>query len=145
MTRFVWWWCFLLLYVNAEIPIQAPNCNDCYATTSYEIIKHYYKTSNVTVNDLMQQTRQGCAGGNPQKILHKYFRGTKVNRGGLYKIIQLIKKGPLIIDLTDQHLVTAWKATSNGILIHDTRDGTQKILTRDNHNLKFKFILNVVK
>lgn len=123
------------------IPQQKKTCNNCYATTAYEIIKYHHRTLNITVEDLMQQTKQGCAGGSPEAILNKYFSGTKVTRGGLYKVIKLLKKGPLILDYSDQHLVTAWKATSKGILIHDTRDATEKILTPQNHDLKFKYII----
>ena len=123
------------------IPRQKKTCNNCYATTSYEIIKHYHRSLNITVEELMQQTKQGCAGGSPERILNKYFRGSKVVRGGLYKVIKLLKKGPIILDYSDQHLVTAWKATPRGILIHDTRDASQKILMPENHALKFKYII----
>ena len=123
------------------IPRQKKTCNNCYATTSYEIIKHYHRNLNVTAEDLMQQTKQGCAGGSPETILNKYFRGSKVVRGGLYRVIKLLKKGPIILDYSDQHLVTAWKATPRGILIHDTRDASQNILTPENHALKFKYII----
>ena len=123
------------------IPRQKKTCNNCYATTSYEIIKHYHRNLNITVEDLMQQTKQGCAGGSPETILNKYFKGSKVVRGGLYKVITLLKKGPIILDYSNQHLVTAWKATPRGILIHDTRDASQKILMPENHALKFKYII----
>lgn len=141
MTRFAW---FLLGFVTvvATIPKQAPNCNDCYATTAYEIIRYHYPKTNVTVNGLMQETHQGCVGGNPQKILQKYFSGTKIKRGGLFKLMKVIKKhGPVIIDYSDKHLVTAWKATVNGVLVHDTRDATKKILSHANHPLNFRYIL----
>ena len=136
-------WLVLIYAITScvAIPRQKKTCNNCYATTAYEIIKYHHKNLNVSVEDLMQQTKQGCAGGSPEAILNKYFSGTKVTRGSLYKVIKLLKKGPLILDYSDQHLVTAWKATSKGILIHDTRDATEQILTPQNHDLKFKYII----
>ena len=56
------------------IPRQKKTCNNCYATTSYEIIKHYHRSLNITVKELMQQTKQGCAGGSPETILNKYVK-----------------------------------------------------------------------
>lgn len=139
---FVRWLVLTWMFASCvAIPRQKKTCNNCYATTAYEIIKYYHRNLNVTVEDLMQQTKQGCAGGSPGPILNKYFHGTKVTRGGLYKVIKLLKKGPLILDYSNQHLVTAWKGTSKGILIHDTRDATEKILTPQNHDLKFKYII----
>ena len=136
-------WLVLIYAITScvAIPRQKKTCNNCYATTAYEIIKYHHRNLNITIEDLMQQTKQGCAGGSPEAILNKYFSGTKVTRGGLYKVIKLLKKGPLILDYSDQHLITAWKATSKCILIHDTRDATEKILTPQNHDLKFKYII----
>jgi ABC-type bacteriocin/lantibiotic exporter with double-glycine peptidase domain len=122
---------------------QLPNCQNCYAVAAYELIRYKKPDLKVSVKQLMQETKQGCSGGNAKKILDKYFSKTKVERGGLYKVINLLKTyRPLIIDLSPDHLVTAWKASENGILIWDPRDGTKKIISRKNHNLVFKYLLH---
>lgn len=128
--------------VFAEIPKLFNNCQNCYAVTSYEIIKHWKPKLNVSIHELMELSNQGCAGGDPKKILDIFFMNSRRHRGSLYKVIDLLrKKGPLILDLTPDHLVTAWKATKNGIIIHDNRYGEEKIVTHKDHPLKFNFIM----
>lgn len=125
-----------------SIPVQFPNCQNCYAVTAWEIVKHWKPKLNVSVEDMMKFTHQGCAGGDAKKILNMFFSKTKIEKGTLYKVINLIKRhGPVIIDLNSEHLVTAWKATNNGIFIHDSSDGLQKIITYKDHPLKFNYIV----
>ena len=139
MTKYMF--LFLLLFSVDAIPTLFHNCQNCYAVTSYEIIQHWKPSLNVSIKELMEITHQGCSGGDPNKILNKFFHGSKVHRGSLYKVIDLLKKkGPLIIDLNSQHLVTAWKATENGVLVHDSATGTKKIINEKNHPMQFKFI-----
>ena len=142
---FYWYFVFVVGYcllVQARAtPRQFHNCNNCYAVTAYEIIKHHKPRLNISVKELMEITHQGCAGGSASRILDKFFRGSKKHRGSLYKVIDLLKKhGPLIVDLNPDHLVTAWKASENGLLIHDSRFGEEKIITQKEHPLKFSFI-----
>jgi len=122
-------------------PRQFPNCNNCYAVTAYEIIKYHKPRLNVTIKQLMEITHQGCAGGSANKILNKFFGGSKKERGSLYKVIKLLKQnGPLIVNIGKQHVVTVWRATENGLLIHDSQIGEEKIITQKDHPLKFTFI-----
>lgn len=123
---------------------QFHNCNNCYAVTAFEVLRYRKPKLNVTVRELMQSTTQGCSGGDSRKILNHHFRNTKLERGTLYKIISLLKKSrPLIVDLTPQHLVTVWKATEAGILIWDPKNGEERVVSKKDHSMKFKYILYV--
>ena len=139
MTKFLL--VFLLFCSVNAFPKLFHNCQNCYAVSSYEIIKYWKPSLNVTIKELMELTHQGCSGGDANKILNKFFEGSKKHRGSLYKVIDLLKKkGPLIIDLNPQHLVTAWKAAENGVLIHDSATGEEKIINEKNHPMQFKYI-----
>lgn len=123
---------------------QFHNCNNCYAVTAFEAIRYRKPHLNVTVRELMKSTMQGCGGGDSRKILNQYFPQTKLERGTLYKIISLLKKSrPLIVDLTPQHLVTVWRATEAGMLIWDPKDGKERVVSKNDHSMKFKYILYV--
>ncbi|MAD24777.1 MAG: hypothetical protein CMO44_11475 [Verrucomicrobiales bacterium] len=107
---------------------QFKNCNNCYAVVAYDILKWHKPKLNVTVESLMDDSRQTCAGGSAKKIWDLYMTKTIVTTAKLPKLIRLLRKGPVALAVEKGHLVTAVSASRHGVLIRDPRDGKEKII-----------------
>lgn len=118
---------------------QLPNCNNCYAVAAYDVLKYHNPKLNITVNSLMRDSHQTCAGGSVTKILN-LFMTSIVTTANLPKLIRLLKKGPLVISSEKGHLVTAISATEHGVLIRDPRDASTKVLQ---HKTFFDYVAYV--
>lgn len=118
---------------------QLPNCNNCYAVVAYDILKYYNPKLNISIETLMQDSHQNCAGGSVTKILNLYTAST-VTTANLPKLIRLIRKGPVAISSEKGHLVTAISATKHGVLVRDPRDASTKVLS---HKTFFDYVAYV--
>tara|TARA_B110000008_G_scaffold279952_1_gene329940 strand:+ start:11318 stop:11779 length:462 start_codon:yes stop_codon:yes gene_type:complete len=114
-----------------ELPVattQFKNCNNCYAVVAYDILKYHKPKLNVTVESLMDDSRQNCAGGTAKLIWDLYMQKTIITTANIPKLIRLLKNGPVGIAIEKGHLVTAITASKHGVLIRDPRDAQEKII-----------------
>ena len=114
-----------------EAQKQFKNCNNCYAVVAYDILKWHKPKVNVTVESLMDDSRQSCAGGTAKKIWDLYMSKTIITTANLPKLIRLLKKGPVAIAVERGHLVTAMSASKHGVLVRDPRDAKEKIIEKN--------------
>ena len=130
--------CLYIDVINSQLvnPVrQWPSCNNCYAVVARDVLLYHMPIlKNVTLQQLMEDSHQTCAGGVPTKIWNHFFRkGTKVTsitKLGLFqqKLAEIIKKyGPVVVNKGTNHLVTAFNVDKKGILIRDPKNLNLKI------------------
>ena len=110
---------------------QWQNCNNCYAVVAYDILKYHQPRLNVSVKNIMQESRQTCNGGVPTLIWKQYFpRGFRKTSGSLLALKRILRKhGPCAVNYGRGHLVTAVSANENGVLVRDPTTGKQRMLS----------------
>jgi len=110
---------------------QWTNCNNCYAVVAFDILKYHQPRLNVTVKGIMQDSRQTCNGGTPTLVWKQYFpRGYRKTSGSLLTLKRILRKhGPCAVNYGRGHLVTAIRASENGVLVRDPSTGQQNILS----------------
>ena len=106
---------------------QFKNCNNCYAVVAYDVLKWHRPNLNVSVESLMDDSRQTCAGGTAKKIWDLYMAKTVVTTANLPKLIRILRKGPAAIAIEKGHLVTAISASQHGVLLRDPRTAEERI------------------
>jgi hypothetical protein len=107
---------------------QYVNCNNCYAVVAYDILKWHRPKLNITVESIMDDSRQNCAGGTAKKIWDLYMSKTIITTANIPKLMRLLKSGPVAIAIERGHLVTAISASKHGVLIRDPRDAKEKVI-----------------
>ena len=122
---------FLLVYTT-----YAHTCNDCYATSALQLIKHY-KNTNYTALDLMKMTSQTCAGGRPEIILKMFFKNVIITTASREKLQHILRNGPAIL-ATDNHAFIAWGISDHGIIL-------QNEIQTINSDTHFKYVCYIKK
>lgn len=125
--------CLYINIVDSQLisPVkQWPSCNNCYAVVARDVLLyHMPRLKNVTLQQLMEDSHQTCAGGVPTKIWNHYFHKrakiTSITKMGSFqkKLAEIIlKHGPVVINKGKSHLVTAFNVDNKGILIRDPKN-----------------------